>query len=321
MTPLHKHTHLLLLALLFLLALTLVACTTDTGTSDTTAVETIGTVPVPETTEAPTEPATEAPTDAPTEAPTAPPTEAPTEPETEPQPEPPYTLRIGSYNIKHGAGVNFSMRLLGCDIKDLGLDIVGLQEVDQFADRSQNQDTIKEIANGAGLEYYTFFKAIDLPGGAYGVGILSRFPILESSVTQLGSGDKEQRVAGRVVLDVYGTRVTVFVTHLAHDSKELRDAQMAEVAALAAVEENYLVMGDFNTHEFADFAPFTSAGATLLNNADYSVPTFPAYETAIDNIIYSPDWTCQKPETFDEGHSDHRLLYTEAVFAPATAGN
>ncbi len=233
-------------------------------------------------------------------------------------PPPPYTLRIGSYNIAHGKLVSHDMTVLGRDIQSLALDIVGVQEVDQFADRSGNVDTMKLMSKSSGLAHYAYFKTINISGGEYGIGLLSRYPILETETIQLSSPGVEQRVVGRAVLDVYGTHITVFVTHLSYEALDIRTTQMKEVAALAAAAENYLVIADFNTANFNEFTTFTDG--TLLNNATYSVPTFPGHGTAIDNIIYSSEWTFSKPETFDKGHSDHRLLYAEAVFSPEDVG-
>ncbi len=232
-------------------------------------------------------------------------------------PQPPYTLRVGSYNIAHGKLVSHDMTVLGADIQSLALDIVGVQEVDQFADRSGNVDTMKLMSESSGLEHYAYFKTINISGGEYGIGLLSRFPILESETIQLSSPDVEQRVVGRAVLDVYGTHITVFVTHLSYEKLSIRTTQMQELAALAMLEESYLVLADFNTANFTEFSPFSDG--TLLNNKTYSVPTFPQHNTAIDNMVYSSEWVFGKPETFDEGHSDHRLLYAEAVYTPESA--
>ena len=104
--------------------------------------------------------------------------ESESEPETDP-PKSPITLNIGSYNIANG--LNFKrITSIGTDIKNQNLDIVGVQEVDQFVDRTGRVDSMKMLSDASGLPYYAFFKAIDLQGGEYGVGILSKYPIAET---------------------------------------------------------------------------------------------------------------------------------------------
>ena len=54
-----------------------------------------------------------------------------------------------------------------------------------FGVQYKNQDSIKILSESSGLPYYQFFKAIDLSGGEYGLGVLSRYPIVESESMQL----------------------------------------------------------------------------------------------------------------------------------------
>lgn len=259
---------------------------------------------------APTDPA---PTDPePTEPePTDP---VPTDPEpTEPEPIS-IPLKIGSFNIANGSSVQHYMRVLGQDIKNAGLDIVALQEVDQFVPRSKNQDTIKLLSEYSGLSYYAFFKAIDLNGGEYGVGILSRYPILETSLEKLYSGDKEQRVIGGAKIDVNGTIVNFFSTHLSFESKSLRDRQFAQIYNIVKELDNFIVAGDFNTSDFSEYSIIKNA--EMVNNSKYSIFTFPATSpsSSIDNIVYSVgSWTFEKPQIVKNQHSDHCMLYAEGV--------
>lgn len=238
-----------------------------------------------------------------------------TEPETEPLKDP-ITLKIGSYNIANGKNSTHILKI-GEDIKSKELDIVGLQEVDQKVMRTKRMDSMKLLAESSGLPYYTFFKAIDLQGGEYGVAVLSKYPIVETNRTELYSGDKEQRVLGHAVIDVDGTLINFFVTHLSFESKELRDAQFATIAEKTANLDNFIVTGDFNTSDFTEYAPIKNAG--LLNNAYSSIVTFPNPDpkSSIDNIVFSNgNWKFARRAILASGNSDHCMLFATGTFDP-----
>jgi endonuclease/exonuclease/phosphatase family metal-dependent hydrolase len=263
------------------------------------------------------------PTDTPKETESEPaPTDTeptPTETETVPEPEPePFTLNIGSFNIANGSNVHHDMNYFGDDIKNLGLDIVGLQEVDQFVPRSKKQDTVKLISEYSGLPYYAFFKAIDLNGGEYGVAILSRYPIVDTFYLKLYSGTNEQRVIGGAKIDVNGTIINFFSTHLSFEAKSLRNRQFSQVASLVEGLDNFIITGDFNTSDFSEYAPIKNAG--MVNNSKHSIYTFPSTgpSSSIDNIVYSTgNWTFENPEILKNKHSDHCMLYAVGTFTPS----
>ena len=84
-------------------------------------------------------------------------------------------LRVGTYNIQNGQnpGVAHDFSVLAQDILGAGLDIVGLQEVDKNTTRNGGQDTMAILAQETGY-YSGYSRAIDLQGGEYGTGILSK---------------------------------------------------------------------------------------------------------------------------------------------------
>lgn len=253
----------------------------------------------------------EAHTEEPTETPTEKPTEKKTSKPTEKKQEYLFALNFGSYNIANGRDVGHDLTQLGADIKNAKLDIVGLQEVDQFVARSGNQDTMKILSESSGLPYYQFFKAIDHQGGEYGVGILSKYPILEYEHELLHSPDLEQRVLGHALIDVDGTQIDFFVTHLSYENAEVHAIQTAAVIEKISQYENFVLTGDFNTESFDPYYIENRFGA--LNNGAYKVPTYA--NQSIDNIIYRREsWKFGKPFALVNGHSDHNMLYTTAHF-------
>ena len=218
------------------------------------------------------------------------------------------TLRVGSYNIKNGSGVNHDMSILAADIKELDLDIIGLQEVDIGTSRAKGLDTLKLLAEATGYSYYQFTKAISFSGGEYGTAILSRYPIVnhESVLLATPSG-YEQRAYGHAIIDVNGVNIHFFNTHLSYEKKDIRAAQLAELAAATAVSRGYILTADFNTADLNEFKVFEDS--IYANNGKYA--TFPSSSSAIDNIILESGWRIVDSGMVASNKSDHNMLWAE----------
>ncbi|MBQ9806187.1 MAG: endonuclease/exonuclease/phosphatase family protein [Clostridia bacterium] len=227
--------------------------------------------------------------------------------------EEPMKLTFGSYNIKHGADDLPLLSRIAGNITKYGMDVVGLQEVDQMTTRVGGVDTMKTLSEATGYPYYAFFKAISYKGGEYGVGILSNYPIVETERIELESLTYEQRVLGRACIDVNGERIQFFVTHLSYENKEIRTTQFAEVAEVLAGYDNYVLTGDFNTSDFSEYSVLPNVNA--VNKASKHVVTFPGNSSSIDNIVYSNSaWSFEAPKTVTESYSDHYALYAKGTY-------
>jgi endonuclease/exonuclease/phosphatase family metal-dependent hydrolase len=168
------------------------------------------------------------------------------------RPQPGAALRVITYNIHHGVGLDGRLdlqRLAGVIVRERP-DVVALQEVDRGVERSGQRDLLRELAELTGLEHAAFGKNLDHQGGDYGNGLLSRFPIRRQAnlhLDQLGPG--ERRGVLHAVLDVEGREVAVLVTHLDHLSLEERLASVRQIEErlLPAYERYPLVLaGDIN---------------------------------------------------------------------------
>ena len=87
----------------------------------------------------------------------------------------PKRLRVASYNIRHGEGMDgkLDFRRISQSLERLRPDVIALQEVDSATTRIGGRYGLGEIADE--MRYYaTYGAAIDFQGGKYGVGILSR---------------------------------------------------------------------------------------------------------------------------------------------------
>ena len=165
--------------------------------------------------------------------------------------ESPTILRVLSYNIHHGEGMDkvIDLARTANTIKALKPDLIAVQEVDRNAQRSNRADQPKILAELLGM-HYVFGKSIDLQGGDYGLLILSRFPILEDKMIHLPQeGQREQRGLQIVrigIPDAKGKVIRFANTHLGLVQSE-REPQFAKIKELLSEgDEPVILAGDFN---------------------------------------------------------------------------
>ena len=166
-------------------------------------------------------------------------------------------LRFAGFNIHHGADVDdvVDLERIATIIAALDVDVIGLQEVDRFWQRSQYVDQPAWLADRLGM--HAVFGANLLPGPEfpgdrdreYGTAILSRWPIVDWDNTYLPRFDEhEQRGLLRARIKAPGTAVTFLNTHLQHDNDPEREAQASAIVELAGRRpRNTVLVGDFNT--------------------------------------------------------------------------
>jgi endonuclease/exonuclease/phosphatase family metal-dependent hydrolase len=163
------------------------------------------------------------------------------------------TIRVLTYNIHHGEGTDgeFDLARLATIIKGVDPDLVALQEVDNATDRSGGVDEMTEFGRLTGM-HTAFGKAIDFQGGTYGVGILSRWPILKAQNYPLpGTPDREARTALTVEVKTgNGVRLQFTSTHLDQGrGAENRLAQATEINQRLVRERDRptILAGDMNS--------------------------------------------------------------------------
>lgn len=220
-------------------------------------------------------------------------------------------LTVATYNIKIAGQGEDNVAAV---IREMGADIVGLQEVDYLTKRSGKRDQPALIAAAAEMPYYRFTHATDYSGGQYGTLILSKYPILQYETILLESGEYEQRAVGHAVLDVNGTSVDYFNTHLSYEDKETRSTQFVTLAVLLSRCKHWVLTADFNTEDMSEFA---GLGAKLMiNRADRKMTTFPGKNRAIDNILCSAGFAEVSAGTVTNSYSDHYALWAKLTFRP-----
>jgi endonuclease/exonuclease/phosphatase family metal-dependent hydrolase len=213
-------------------------------------------------------------------------------------------IRVGTYNIH--ILTEGSVKDIAQDIREAGLDVVGLQEVDKNTARTGYVDQAKLLAEELGW-YYNYSKSIDLLGGEYGHAVLSKYPFVSYETYQLPSGNEEQRVFSHSVLRI-GTRRVNFIN--AHFSLTgWKYTQFDTLADYVSDLDEYIITGDFNCAEFSEF---TVLGGTIVNNSTDCFIT--NIDGAIDNIIVTAPYTVGKGTMVDNDHSDHNMLYADITF-------
>ncbi len=218
------------------------------------------------------------------------------------------SFRVGTYNICHASYADGDLSKIAEVIRQSGLDICGIQEVDLRTGRVGRCDQPAELARLSGLEYYRFAKAIDYDGGEYGTLILSRFPIRSFECIGLFSEGHEGRSVGHAVLELPERTLDFFNTHLAFEHDGIRQKQFEQLAALLSDSTDYVLTGDFNTDDFSEFDVLKAN--RMLNRPSRRVVTFPGSQSAIDNILVSASLSLGAPQIVKEAFTDHYMLWT-----------
>ncbi|MFF9791828.1 endonuclease/exonuclease/phosphatase family protein [Streptomyces bacillaris] len=245
-------------------------------------------------------------------------------------------LRVATYNIHAGAGMDnvFDLDRQADELRLLGADVIGLQEVDRhWGARSEWRDLAGELAERLGM--YVFFAPIyslgpAQPGGPraeFGVAVLSRYRIVSAEnheITRLSTQDPNPVPApapgfAEAVVRVKGRPLHVYVTHLDYrPDPAVRTAQVADTRRIMAEDRGAkILLGDFNAEPAApELAPLWEG----LTDADPGAPTFPARDPVkrIDYVAVAKGtaevrraWV---PESPAPGHaSDHRAVVADLV--------
>jgi endonuclease/exonuclease/phosphatase family metal-dependent hydrolase len=160
-------------------------------------------------------------------------------------------IRVLTYNIHHGEDVNGKLDLqpIASVINKVSPDVVALQEVDSATNRTKKVDQLKELAALTGMNFF-YGKSMDYDGGGYGVGILTRLPVMDSFVTRLPNFSKsEPRVAATVELELNNKKRFLFsAIHLDNvkDPAERMEQAKRVQEVFAQKHMPSILAGDFN---------------------------------------------------------------------------
>ncbi|WP_229239613.1 endonuclease/exonuclease/phosphatase family protein [Echinicola soli] len=198
------------------------------------------------------------------------------------------SLKVMSYNIHHGADSEevFTHEKIGQFIKSSGVEIVGLQEVDSICERSGKSDQMKIFAKITGMEA-TFGRHFAYDGGAYGLGILSRYPmrdIRNDRITSIRSnGEKGTLALLSAKLTLPSGQDIIFATvHFALD-QTTRMQQAKEVLGYLDCDLPVILTGDLNAEPHSEEIKLLNT--KLFNTQSKADHTFP-FDQPIKKIDY-----------------------------------
>ena len=199
-------------------------------------------------------------------------------------------LRVLSYNIKHGYGNDGKIDLSRAAevIRRTNADLVVLQEIDNGARRSGQQDQMAVLAELTGL-HAEFGAFMPYQGGHYGMGVMSRFPILESRNHRLPEGAEPRSSLDARVQLPNGSELVLCGVHF-YATAEQRLAQSKRlVEVYGNIDTPMLVGGDFNSRPGSEVMELMESHWV---NTDKGEDRFTMSSThprsEIDFILYRP---------------------------------
>lgn len=240
-------------------------------------------------------------------------------------------VRVLVYNIHAGkdAGKVENLERVAGIVKESRAEIVLLQEVDSATRRSGGVDQIerlKELTGYSGV----FGRTIDWDGGKYGIGILSRWPVIGSRFTPLPVevSDEKARASyearGALVarIAVPGGVIRVVNTHLdatGSDAYRVQQARTLLRVANAQRDSGFTILGgDFNSEPNSPVAKMLEQSgwkdlfAVCGTGASFSFPADNPTKR-IDYLFAANSDVCGKGSVLDTQASDHRPVLFELM--------
>lgn len=221
-----------------------------------------------------------------------------------------HTLRLTSYNIQHGEGLDKKIdhARQAKILRKAHADVAAIQEVDSVTKRNGGLYSLEEIGRKAKM-HATFAPAINFQGGKYGIGILSKKQPM--SVRRIALPGREE---SRMLLVAEFRHYVVACTHLSLTDEDRMASVPIIVEEARKWQKPFIIMGDLNDEPGSPFYCEMQKHFLFLNPA-YD-KTFPADkpDICIDHVAVfmpTPDATISYYRTWvgEETFSDHRPLH------------
>ncbi len=212
-------------------------------------------------------------------------------------------------------------------IASTGADIVGLNEIYNSGVPTLEKQA-ETLANLAGYPEHAFGLALRFHEiKTYGNGALSKFKILESETIPVPApvgaerrdGENEyyeDRAILRLVVDICGTPVSVYITHFGLNPLE-QERMVDKLCKRIDDEKNpHILMGDFNNEPYAPvLSPIFSRMKSLAKETGNTQKTFSTYEESIqiDYIFVSEHFEIKSFTRIEANASDHYPILGEVT--------
>jgi endonuclease/exonuclease/phosphatase family metal-dependent hydrolase len=203
-------------------------------------------------------------------------------------------LKILSYNIRHGEGLDMILDLSRSEriIKSQSPDLCGLQEVDNFCLRTDSIDQTDYLAQKTFMTG-TFGRFMDFQGGEYGMATLIAKPVISTKVLHLPDGKDEPRSS--IVHEIQIAKGCTIVFANVHfdwvdgnegSANRLNQAQ-ALIKYIDALDRATVITGDFNcTPDSPTMQYFTEQGFVFVQKGDDNLSFQGNSKVEIDHVIY-----------------------------------
>jgi endonuclease/exonuclease/phosphatase family metal-dependent hydrolase len=204
-------------------------------------------------------------------------------------------LTVLTYNIHHGNPPSQSKSIIDLDtiaatIQASGAGLVAIQELDSMTVRSNKVYQLKALAEKLGMHYH-FERTIPYEGGAYGIGILSKYPLETITAYPLPEVNGVKTEPRKLLLAkvVINKRLVYFgCTHVDYKNKEVNMLQVQEIVkVLTPIKKQRVVIGgDFNA--VPTEASMQYMATQYAHAGDYNGLTIPVLnpKKKIDFIFY-----------------------------------
>ncbi len=227
------------------------------------------------------------------------------------------TVRILAYNIHHGEGMDDHVDLvrIAAFINELSPDLVALQEVDRGAGRTGGVDQAAMLGELTGMSA-VFGEFMPYQGGQYGMALLSRWPVIETTNHRLPDGLEPRSALAARVRSPASSRELIFAGIHLYRSDEERLAQASRIVELLGDSALPVVLaGDFNSTPDSEVMRLLSRSWRIVDKGtDRLTWSSTKPEMEIDYVLLPPSGALRSLDhrVLDEAViSDHRPLWIE----------
>jgi endonuclease/exonuclease/phosphatase family metal-dependent hydrolase len=193
-------------------------------------------------------------------------------------------LTVITFNIHSARAADDSVQLatIAREIARWRADVVLLQEVDRGRAWTGRVDMPATLAEALGTSWAFGANVRRSATNEYGTAILSRFPITDSrNIALPAPPGTQQRGLLATTLDVGGTEVGVYNTHLENTSRVARLQQMRAITRVLAGDPRPMILGgDLNSRPGS---PVTTLAGRYLADTWPAVGTGPGYTISARN--------------------------------------
>jgi len=229
------------------------------------------------------------------------------------------TVTVMAYNIHHAEGMDsvIDLQRIAALINAQAPDLIAIQEVDDSVARTGGVDQARVLGDLTGMTP-VFGAFMPYQGGEYGMAVLSRWPVVESSNLRLPDGAEPRTALAVRVRSPRTQQELLFVGIHFYRTDEERLAQATTLDSLLAHEPVPIMLaGDYNSLPASNVMAFFAEGWTIVNKGPDRL-TFPSWEPQreIDYFVYRPAdrFELIEQRLLDEPVvSDHRPLVARFV--------